>query len=151
MKRSKRLQPILDIAKLKSRKGVQAVAYMRQKLEHEQGKLSQLMSCKEEYQTPKNSFKKQSFNSQTLKSLRQFKANVELAIQQQIRQVETVGAQFEQVKVHWRTLDARSQSLEKTQMRLINLENRQLDKLEQRELEEMVTQASQGRRGYSAI
>jgi flagellar FliJ protein len=142
MMRSKRLLPLVEIAQLKSRQGMQAVAYMQKRVEAEQEKLRQLLSCEAEYREAGKNKEKQTVNSQSLKSLRQFKENVALAIQQQSGQLKMVESQLEQVRVHWRTLDARSKSLEKTRSRLQTAENIAIDKIEQREMDERASQSA---------
>jgi flagellar export protein FliJ len=148
MMRSKRLLPLVEIAQLKSRQGMQAVAYMQKRVEAEQEKLRQLLICAAEYREAGKNKEKQTVNSQSLKSLRQFKENVALAIQQQSGQIKAVESQLEQVRVHWRSLDARSKSLEKTRSRLVTAENIAIDKIEQREMDERASQSAQNRAGF---
>lgn len=149
MRRSQRLQPVLDLARQKSRQGMQAVAYMQQRLEEEQERLKQLQLCKRENININKNDNKQIFTAHSLRGLREFSANVELAVQQQTRQVETVQEQLRQVRAQWRQLDARSQSLEKTQQRFQQEEMRQLDRIEQREQEEFARQQSLASSGAS--
>lgn len=118
MRRSQRLDPVLAVARKRSRDGLQALAYVQHKLAEEQDRLEQLERCKAEYKSDKDSFSNQPVNVQTLQSFRQFKHNVEQAIEQQRRQIQAVEGQVSQVRSHWQQLDARSKSLEKTQQRI---------------------------------
>ena len=147
MMHSKRLQPLLEIARLKSRQGMQAVAYVQNRLEAEKEKLRQLLICEAEYREAGKNKEKQIVNAQSLKSLRQFKENVALAIQQQSGQIKAVESQLEQVREHWRVLDARSQSLGKTRSRLLAAENSRIDKMEQREMDESASQSARNKAG----
>ena len=147
-KRSKRLQPLLELARQKSRQGIQAIVYMQHRLEEEEEKLLQLKRCQQDYKF-KNTTEKQSVNAISLRSLREFKANVELAILQQSRQLQTVKGQLQTVREQWRQLDARSQSLEKTQEKFRQEECRILDKNEQQEQEEFTRQLSLTKPGIS--
>ncbi|NKB31541.1 MAG: hypothetical protein GKR91_00365 [Pseudomonadales bacterium] len=149
MQRSKRLQPVLDLARQKSREGMQAVAYIQHRLEEEVGKLEQLRVCQKEYNTFDKNDKKQSFNALSLRGLREFNANVEVAIQQQSRQVQAVRLQLQQVREQWRQLDARSQGLEKTQQKIRQEELRLQDRIEQRDQDEFIQQLNLNKPGIS--
>lgn len=118
MRRSQRLDPVLAVARKRSRDGLQALAYVQHKLSEEQDRLEQLERCKAEYNNDKDSFSNQPINMQTLRSFRQFKLNVEQAIEQQKRQIRAVEGQVCEVRSHWQQLDARSKSLEKTRQRI---------------------------------
>lgn len=118
MRRSQRLDPVLAVARKRCRDGLQALAYVQNKLTEEQGRLEQLERARAEYRSDKESFSNQSVNVQTLQSFRQFKHNVEQAIEQQKRQIRAVQGQVSEVRSHWQQLDARSKSLEKTRQRL---------------------------------
>ena len=75
MKRAKRLQPVINLAQLKSQQGLQAVAYMQKRVKEEQNKLAQLDVARNDYQfTGKRA--KQSFNAYYLKSFRDFAQNL---------------------------------------------------------------------------
>lgn len=139
MKRSKRLDPVLAVARKRSKDGLQALAYVQAKLAEEQDRLEQLQRCRQEYKSDSESFANQPVNAQTLQSFRQFKHNVELAIEQQQRQIQTVEGQVSDVRNHWQKLDARSKSLEKTQMRIQAQESAAESRLEQKASEQMHT------------
>ena len=92
----------------------------------------------------------QSYSADSLRGLREFKANVEVAIQQQSRQVQAVRAQLDEVREQWRRLDARSQSLEKTQAKIRQEEHRVSDRIEQRDQDEFVQQLNLNKPGLSS-
>ncbi len=137
MKRSKRLNPVLAVARKRSKDGLQALAYVQAKLAEEQDRLEQLQRCRQEYSNDSESFSNQPVNAQTLQSFRQFKHNVELAIEQQQRQIQTVEGQVSEVRNHWQKLDARSKSLEKTQLRIQAQESEAESRLEQKASEQL--------------
>jgi flagellar export protein FliJ len=139
MKRSKRLQPVIDLARLKSRQGLQAVAYMQKRVKEEQDKLAQLDAARDDYQfTGKRA--EQSFNAYYLKSFRDFAQNLELAMQQQTGQVAAVENQLQQVRKHWQILDAKYKSLVKTQAKIAADERQILVVQEQKQQDEFVSQ-----------
>jgi flagellar export protein FliJ len=139
MKRAKRLQPVIDLAQLKSKQGLQAVAYMQKRVQEEQDKFAQLSAAREEYQF-NGSRTKQSFNAYYLKSYRDFANNLELAMQQQTDQIATVQAQLLQVRKHWLILDAKTKSLVKTQAKIALQERQVLAVQEQKQQDEFVSQ-----------
>jgi len=149
MRRSQRLQPVLDLARQKSKQGMQAVAYMQQRLDEEKARLEQLKLCQQENKYNSKNELKQIYTADFLRGIREFSANVELAIQQQSRQVETVREQLREVREQWRQLDARSQSLEKTQGKIRQDEIRQLDRQEQRDQEEVARTIKLSKSGHS--
>ena len=137
MRRSQRLDPVLAVARKRSKDGLQALAYVQLKLAQEHSRLEQLERCKAEYKSDKESFENQSISAHTLQSFRQFKHNVEEAILQQKRQIEAVEGQVSQVRSHWQQLDARSKSLEKTQQRIQAQESAADSRLEQKNSEQL--------------
>lgn len=139
MKRAKRLQPVIDLAELKSRQGLQAIAYMQKRVQEEQEKLAQLSACKDDYELSKNN-KKQTFSSYYLKSFRDFSKNLELAMEQQSQQINAVEGQLQQVRQHWQTLDAKCKSLLKTQAKIAAEESKIESAREQKQQDEFVSQ-----------
>lgn len=140
MKRAKRLQPVIDLAALKSQQGLQAIAYMQKRVQEEQDKLNQLSAARDEYQFSSGQ-KTQSFNAYYLKSYRDFASNLELAMQQQTGQIAAVEAQLLQVRKHWQVLDAKAKSLVKTQTKIAAQERQVLAVQEQKQQDEFVSQA----------
>ncbi len=137
MRRSQRLQPILELAQHKARTGIQAIRYMEQRLEQERSKLNQLQQCKKDYAGSGNIQKKQLYRATTLQSMQTFKLQLEQAIEQQLLLIATVEQQLGQVREQWRQLDSRQQSLAKTQARYHSAEVREVARLEQRELDDL--------------
>jgi flagellar export protein FliJ len=129
------LLPLVGLAKQRSMKGLEAVAYMRSKLVEEEQRLSHLQQCQCEYEATKSP-NNQSVSAQTLKAYEAFKGQLATAIMQQGRQVETVRSQLAEVESHWQTLNAKALSMEKTQSRLQQREALQLSRREQKLLDD---------------
>jgi flagellar FliJ protein len=141
MDRSKRLKPVVQLAELKAKQGLQAIAYMQKRLGEEQEKLVQLRSCKDDYNLDGSS-ETQTINACFLKSFSEFSQSLEVALLQQSRQVDAVAAQLLEVQGMWRRLDGRCRTLKKTQDKFV-AEERLLDsKKEQKSLDEFVSQAA---------
>jgi flagellar FliJ protein len=141
MDRSKRLKPVIQLAELKAKQGLQAIAYMQKRLGEEQEKLAQLKACKDDYNSDSGN-DKQSINACFLKSFREFSQTLELALVQQSRQVEAVAAQLHEVQGMWRRLDGRSRTLQKTQVKFAAQERLLESKKEQKSLDEFVSQSA---------
>ena len=133
MKRSDKLKPVMKLSAQKAREGLKAIAYVQEQLEHEQARLAQLLQAKSEYN---KSNKLQSVNSYTLSMTRNFQQQVNTAIGQQMRQIAVIQSQLEEVRKRWQQLDARKQSLEKTQSKLQQQELVLQLRREQQEMEQ---------------
>lgn len=136
MRRSRRLLPVVEIARRKACEGARALAYIQQKLQTEQAQLQQLHTYLEEYRA---SIQQQGVAGVTVQHLRlyhDFSHNVERAIEQQGRQVQVVAGQVEQIRHHWQQLDARHKGLEKLQQRLLKDEERLAERQSQKEQDE---------------
>lgn len=140
MSRSKRLQPVIDLAEQKSKTGLQAVAYMQKRIVEEEEKLIQLKNCRDEYRFSENG-KRPSFNAYYLKSYTDFTGNLELAMQQQVGQIAAVRGQLQQVRKHWLELDAKYKGLLKTQTSIAVQERQDQALNEQKQQDEFVTQS----------
>lgn len=140
MKRAKRLQPVIDLAQLKSKQGLQAVAYMQKRVLEEQEKLAQLSACRDDYHVTEKGGA-QSINAYYLKSYRDFTGNLDLAMRQQTGQIATVENQLQQVRKHWQMLDGKHKSLVKTQANIVLQEDKKLAMQEQKQQDEHVSQA----------
>ncbi|MFT4862780.1 MAG: flagellar FliJ protein [Pseudohongiellaceae bacterium] len=139
MNRSKRLQPVIQVAQLKARQGLQAIAYMQKRLGEEQDKLAALRACRDDYASD-NERENRTMNACFLKSFREFSQSLEVALVQQSTQVGTVQAQLHEVQGMWRKLDGRSRTLQKTQGRFAAEERLLESKQEQKYLDEFVSQ-----------
>lgn len=137
MKRSKRMQSVLKIAKMKADKGARAYAYIAGQLQQEHNKLSELSQYKEEYAENLRQESSAGISGQRLRSMQGFIANLDMAISQQKLQIENVKVQVKTVKEQWMALRAKYRSMEKL------VDNFRLDELkaelkaEQKEMDEL--------------
>lgn len=136
MRRSRRLQPILQIAGLEADQAARAMLYMEQKLAAETGKQNLLDQHLQEYRLQLQNAGKAGINAQSLRMHQQFLANIERAIAQQEQQIELVGQQLQQVRQIWLSRDIRRKSLEKMIEKLRLQEQHLLDRQEQKALDE---------------
>jgi len=140
MKRSQRLQVVVDLSLRKAQEGARALAFVQQRLQAEQQKLGQLEAYLVEYREGLLTQGRQGVSAQQFRIYNNFSGNVEKAIVQQGAQVATVSRQLEQVRSHWLTLDARHKGLEKLFEKLRAEERAAQDRLEQKAQDEAVSQ-----------
>jgi len=140
MKRSQRIQVVVDLALRKAQEGARALAFVQQRLLAEQEKLGQLESYLLEYREGLLVQGRKGVSVQQFRIYNDFRGNVEKAIVQQSAQVATVNRQVEQVRRHWLTLDAKHKGLEKLLDKLRGEERAEQDRLEQKAQDEAVSQ-----------
>jgi len=140
MKRSLRIQVVVDLARRKAQEGARALAFVQQRLQAEQQKLGQLESYLLEYREGQLAQGRKGVSVQQFRIYNEFSGNVEKAIVQQSAQVATVTRQVEQVRRHWLTLDAKYKGLEKLLDKLRLEERAEQDRLEQKAQDEASTQ-----------
>ena len=137
MKRSRRLQPVLKIAKLKVMQGAKAMAYMSHKLKQENERLEQLQQYQQEYWQGMVDAGRKGITAQNLKLYSTFTQNVDTAIGHQKNQIVHVENQLQQVRQYWQTLDAKHKGLGKM-VDKIKLEELKVEqRFEQREMDEL--------------
>jgi len=140
MKRSLRIQVVVDLARRKAQEGARALAFVQQRLQAEQDKLGQLEAYLVEYREGLLAQGRKGVSVQQFRIYNEFSGNVEKAIVQQSAQVATVNRQVEQVRRHWLTLDAKHKGLEKLLDKLRLEERAEQDRLEQKAQDEASTQ-----------
>jgi len=137
MKRSKRLDTVVNLAKRKLDEAGQALAFIQQKLGDEQNKLAQLEEYLQEYRATIKSAGSKGLSVQAFRRYANFSENVAKAITQQSQQVSTVEQQIMQVRQHWQMLDARHKGLLKLKDKAIVAEAVLYERQQQKELDEL--------------
>ncbi len=137
MKRSKRLETVVDLAKRKLDKAGQALAFIQQQLGDEENKLAQLQEYLVEYRTTIQTAGAQGLSVQAFRRYNDFSDNVAKAIAQQTQQVATVKQQVEQIRRHWQMLDARHKGLLKLRDKSLLDEAAAYERAQQKELDEL--------------
>ncbi len=137
MKRSKRLETVVDLAKRKLDEAGQALAFIQNKLKDEEGKLTQLQEYLVEYRTTIQTAGAKGLSVQAFRRYNDFSDNVAKAIAQQTQQVATVKQQIEQIRRHWQMLDARHKGLQKLRDKALLEEAAAYERAQQKELDEL--------------
>ena len=137
MKRSQRLNTVVDLAQRKLDEAGQALAFIQKKLGDEEHKLEQLQEYLVEYRATIKSACSKGLSVQAFRRYNDFSENVAKAITQQTQQVATVGQQVEQVRRHWQKLDARHKGLLKLRDKAVAEEAVLVERQQQKELDEL--------------
>ncbi|MCP5331217.1 MAG: flagellar export protein FliJ [Pseudomonadales bacterium] len=137
MKRSQRLESVVQLAQNRAQEAAQALAFVQQRLQDEQNKLEQLQQYLAEYRDTVAQEGSKGLTVAVFRRYKDFSDNVSKAIAAQTQQVSTVRRQVEQVRRHWQMLDAKHQGLLKLQDNARQAENLLSRRQEQKELDEM--------------
>ncbi|MEZ5527902.1 MAG: flagellar export protein FliJ [Gammaproteobacteria bacterium] len=136
MKRSQRLESVVQLAQNRAQEAAQALAFVQQRLQDEQNKLEQLQQYLAEYRDTVAQEGSKGLTVAVFRRYKDFSDNVSKAIAAQTQQVSTVRRQVEQVRRHWQMLDAKHQGLLKLQDNARQAENLLSRRQEQKELDE---------------
>ncbi|MDX1490432.1 MAG: flagellar export protein FliJ [Pseudohongiellaceae bacterium] len=142
MKRSKRMAVVVDLAKHKVQEAAKAVAYVQNQLRQEEGQLVQLHEFLDEYRANSREQGSKGISVQQFRIYNDFAENVEQAIVQQKQQIGVVEGQLEQVRQHWRHLDARFKGLEKLLDKIIAEEEAEAERQLQKEQDEFASRSN---------
>lgn len=133
MVKSKRIEPIADLARNSEREAARALGRALQQLDQQQAQLQQLFGYKAEYQRRLNDSASQGMNAQALNEYREFIGKLSLAIEQQEQGVARARQELEKKKQFWFAKRGRSKALDAVLDRYIKHERRALEKKEQRD------------------
>lgn len=143
MVKSKRFQPIVDLAHDSEREAAKALGQALQRLDDARKQLQQLMGYREEYAQQLQQSGRQGINAQKLNEYRHFMAKIDAAIDAQKGTVATTEQLLEEKKKFWFAKRGRSKALDSVLDRYLESEQRQRDKKDQREQDD---RASRGGR-----
>lgn len=128
MKRSKRLQTIVDLHVVQEKDALQIMGHCQRKLEEQQNQLEHLKTYREEYMVKLAERQKMGLNVSQLLEFRAFAEKLDKAIDGQRQAVATQERDFHRAQVKWEECHQRTKSLEKlSEMALaeeIKLENK---------------------------
>lgn len=133
MVKSKRIEPIADLARNSEREAAKALGQVLQQLDQQQAQLQLLFGYQAEYQRRLNDSASQGMNAQALNEYREFIAKLSLAIEQQEQAVEQARRELDEKKRYWFAKRGRSKALDAVLDRYIKHERQALEKKEQRD------------------
>jgi len=146
MKRSKRIQPLKNLASRHEQQAARVLGQSRSQLGQKQSRLQELFAYREEYQ---QRFRREAENGiagSQLQAYQTFMQQLDEAIRQQRVQVEQAEQACNTVATQWRETHVRTQALDKTIQRFRAQENQQAEKRIQREADDRVS-----RTAYSSL
>ncbi|MCL6414465.1 flagellar export protein FliJ [Aestuariirhabdus sp. Z084] len=140
MKRSTRMDTVLQVTAADEEKAAQLFKQMNARLHEEQQKLEQLQSYQQEYHRQVR--EKQVSSVQQLQQMSQFIGKLSEAINEQQAQIERVNAHMQQLRQHWISARGRTMSITQLRENYLTEERRWEEQREQKEIDELVTTRS---------
>lgn len=137
MRRSKRLQVVLDLAKRKEEEALKALQVAQGSLNKQNHKLQELTQYQRDYQQALRDAYKTHATAESCATYQHFLAQVGDAIEQQQQAVALAEQQFDNVRMHWLTLHEKQQGMGGLIDRFRDEEDRELDKKEQKMIDEL--------------
>ncbi|ODN42692.1 flagellar export protein FliJ [Piscirickettsia litoralis] len=141
MKRSKRLLSIIKIAERAEQESAKRLAASRQTLNQYQQQLKMLDMYLDDYFQKLSKIKAQGqlLNHQTLKTYQDFILTIEQGIKRQNQLVSDAQTVIKQQEQQWREAHAKVESFKHLQQKFKNEEDRELDRQEQRMIDDYVS------------
>ncbi len=138
MKKSSRIQPLKKLASRHEQQAARVLGQSRTQLGQQLNRLQELFSYREDYQKRFRLEAEKGIAGAQLQSYQSFIQQLDEAIRQQQTQVEQAEKNCSTVTSAWRETHTRTQVLDKAIQRLQVKENRQAEKIAQREIDDLV-------------
>ena len=142
MTRSKKLAPVVEHVKQKEETALQAVAFSQQQLQMQIERLQQLEAYKQEYENNHLSDQAKAHSAVEFQEFKRFLAQLDETIEQQKQVVSLAERELELKRNNWKQTRSRSDAMHKMVDRLQQSEQQQLDKNEQKSLDEFALRNS---------
>lgn len=136
MVRSKRIKPIVKMAHNTERDAARALGEALGYLDENVKQLNLLFSYREEYNQKLQASGSEGMTGQALNEYRQFMAKIADAIENQQKAIDQARQDLEQKKQFWFAKRGRSKALDKVLDRYLEDERRQLERRQQKELDD---------------
>ncbi|TBR43175.1 flagellar export protein FliJ [Marinomonas agarivorans] len=133
MKRSKRMQILVDIAKSKEDQAAKLLAQQRLKLASDKEQLEQLKEYANQYESERNLL---GLNANLIANYQHFVTRLEQAVQQQNMAITQAEQQTSFALGQWLEARAKTQSMHALQQKHVKQEEKQEEKREQSQLDE---------------
>ena len=137
MTRSKKLEPVVDHVKQKEESALQAVAFSQQQLQIQIDRLQQLQDYKQEYEDNHLTNQARPYSVVEFQEIKRFMLQLDQTIEQQKQVVAMAERELELKRNNWKQTRSRSDAMNKMVDRLQQTEQKQLDKNEQKSLDEL--------------
>ena len=138
MKRSSRIQPLKNLASRHEQQAARVLGQSRTQLGQQMNRLQELFSYREDYQQRFRREAEKGIAGAQMQTYQIFIQQLDEAIRQQRVQVEQAEKTCSTVSSQWRETHMRTQVLDKTIQKLQATENRQAEKISQRETDDLM-------------
>ncbi|MDJ0833262.1 MAG: flagellar export protein FliJ [Gammaproteobacteria bacterium] len=142
MTRSKKLAPVVEHVRQEEETALQAVAFSQQQLQTQIDRLQQLQAYKLEYENNQLSDQATPQSVVEFQEFKRFLAQLDETIEQQKQVVSLAERELELKRNNWKQTRSRSDAMHKMVDRLQQSEQQQLDKNEQKSLDEFALRNS---------
>ncbi len=136
MVKSKRFEPIANLARDSEREAAKALGSALKNLQDQVDQLDNLMCYQADYNKRLNFSASTGINAQKLNEYIEFLSKLATAIEAQEQSVEQAKQALEEKKLFWFSKRGRSKALDSVLERYVQDEAKQLDKREQHELDD---------------
>lgn len=138
MKKSERMQVLVEIAQRKEDEVAKAMAVDRARLNHDQQKLQELKDYAEQYEQQRNLL---GLSPYLTTNYQHFVNRLQQAVQQQEQQVKRSEQQVGMAMKRWQNARAKTKGMDWLKEKSINEENVLADKQEQKQIDEFANRA----------
>jgi flagellar FliJ protein len=138
MVRSKRLQPVADIAQKKERSAAEKLGESKRVLAEQEHKLSELQSYRLEYQQRLNDMGRQGISGSVLMGYQRFLAQLDQVIRQQSDIVQRAAGAVNQSQDHWQQAYTEQSAIQSVIKKHQQTEYLAQQQREQKETDELV-------------
>jgi len=142
MKPSDRLRLVVDLKKNQERKALAALGASQKKLFAAQSQLEHLQQYRREYSEQYQRLSERSVGLEQLLAFRAFIDKLDQAIAAQMRTVEREQRDAETKRRFWENAHHHGKNLQKLYDKALDNEQRQLDQLEQQEMDDRASRAA---------
>ncbi|WP_250657655.1 flagellar export protein FliJ [Alkalimarinus coralli] len=137
MRRSKRLQVVLELAKRKEDEALKAMQTAQSSLNQQRAKLQELIQYQQEYQQALRDAFSTGATAENCATYQHFLSQVGGAIEQQQKAVTLAEEQFSKARLHWQSLYEKQKGMDGLIDRFRDEEDREIDKKEQQMIDEL--------------
>lgn len=132
MVRSKRIQPIVELAENREMDAARKLGQARKLLERHQQRLTELVTYRQEYSRHFDQSRGGRMGVMKLNEYRMFLSRLDEAVRQQRELVEQAQRECDQSRQGWLQTRTRSQALDKVKDRYLGEERREAERIEQK-------------------
>ncbi len=136
MTKSERVKPIVKVAQNREREAARVFADSQRIFQEREQRLMEVRRYREEYLENYQARGRSGMSAQQMRTYRNFLHKLDTAIQQQEHLVQDAQSALAQQKARWMEKHVRTQALDNMRTRYVTQEQREVQRLEQKESDE---------------